>query len=152
MSHGAEREASITDRNLADGAAVRRSSHPGKDFCLVLDHTTSTERLGLVDEIHYATLCDGKPKTNGRRKEREEPKAKECIRCHAMPPPRTPVCPACGHDHVPQSKVKTVDGELHEVKRGKAKPTMDDKQQWWSWLLGYAERFKKSRKWCLAPK
>jgi superfamily II DNA or RNA helicase len=132
------------------GRGLRTSPSTGKTDCLILDHTSNTERLGFVTDLEWNSLCDGKPKTNGKRAKQPEALPKECIKCHFIRPPKTPTCPNCGHEHKPQNKVKTIDGELKEVKRGKKQATQADKQQWWSMFLGYADKFKKSQKWCLA--
>jgi superfamily II DNA or RNA helicase len=42
------------------GRGLRPSA--GKDDCLILDHTTNTERLGFVTDIHHDVLDDGRPK------------------------------------------------------------------------------------------
>lgn len=129
------------------GRGLRPS--PGKDFCLVLDHTMNTERLGLVTDICHTLLDDGRPKVNGKAKPAEA-LPKECPSCHHMKPPKTRTCPSCGHEAKVQSKVETVNGKLEEVKGKKAKVTMADKQLWWSGFLRHAQVTFKSHKWCLA--
>ena len=45
--------------------------HPGKDHCLVLDHSDSTQRLGFVTDIERNGLDDGTAPTASARKERD---------------------------------------------------------------------------------
>lgn len=133
------------------GRGLRVSKDTGKTECMILDHTTTTERLGLVTDIHHDILDDGKHATSGKAKKPEEALPKECTKCHYLKPPRTPVCPNCGHEAKVQSKVQTVDGTLSEVKGSKKlKHTMADKQVWWSGFLHYAASHNKTQKWCLA--
>jgi hypothetical protein len=95
------------------GRGLRAS--PGKQDLLILDHSTTTARLGFVDEIYayHPELDDGKTK----------PKAeivllpKMCPACHLMKPPRCAVCPHCGHDaKVHADPIPVERGTLREVK------------------------------------
>jgi superfamily II DNA or RNA helicase len=113
-------------------------THPGKDYCLVLDHTSSTQRLGLVTDITWTELDDGKPKPPAAQREREEPKPVECKNCQHIKPPRTPTCPECGYTMHPVSKVTTIKGTLQEVTGKSKQPTRVEKQQWYSMFLHYA--------------
>jgi DNA repair protein RadD len=87
----------------------------GKEDCLILDHSDNHLRLGFVTDIHHVTLDDGRKK-EGVTPEHKEPLPKECPKCHALRPPRTPVCPACGFKAEPVSKTQTIDGRLFEIK------------------------------------
>ncbi|PWT76498.1 MAG: hypothetical protein C5B60_04115 [Chloroflexi bacterium] len=68
----------------------------GKRDLLILDHSSTTQRLGFVDEVYgyHRALDDGRPKP-------KTPQLvllpKECPNCHMLKPPRTAVCPNCGH-------------------------------------------------------
>jgi superfamily II DNA or RNA helicase len=121
----------------------------GKADCIVLDHSGSTTRLNAVEWIgdrlvfnidtHQEELCDGKHRVNAKR-EKEEPTAKICPSCHALKPPRTAKCPSCGFVARVQNQVEVQDGELVELgqKLKKQKASKEDKQRWYSMLLGYA--------------
>ena len=92
---------------------------PGKDDCLILDHSDTHFRLGFVTDIHHETLCDGAPKeSSSTSKDDEEPKAKTCSKCGALRPPRVHICSACGFAAQKQSKVENVAGELSELEAG----------------------------------
>lgn len=90
----------------------------GKDDLLILDHSTTTQRLGFVDEIYdyHQGLDDGRPK----------PKAevavmlpKECPACHLLKPPRVAKCPHCGHVVEAHAKPVAVErGTLRELRPG----------------------------------
>src|SRR5579859_1944337 len=84
----------------------------GKDNCLVLDHSDTTNRLGFVTDINHAHLDDGKPKAGNKRK---PPLPKECPKCHFLRPPKVSKCPACGFVPEVKSNVEVADGELVEL-------------------------------------
>jgi superfamily II DNA or RNA helicase len=133
------------------GRGLRPS--PGKVDCLVLDHSTNSQRLGYVTQIHQAHLCDGKPKTNGSKDKDKEALPKECPQCHMIKPPRTPICPSCGFEAKAVSKVVTKEGELVEFPGKTKKPpkhTMADKQRWLSEFMGYKQRYNKNLSWVKA--
>ena len=54
--------------------------------------------------------------------------------CAYVKPPRTPVCPKCGHVARKASEVVAEDGELELVSK-KRKAKVEDKQRIWSELL-----------------
>ena len=113
----------------------------GKDYCLVLDHSDTTLRLGFVTDISYDKLDDGKGKgVSEREKKIALPKA--CSKCAFLKPPRTPVCPACGFKAEAIDKVESVTGELLELSRdGKQKGTVyttQEKETFYRELRGYA--------------
>lgn len=96
---------------------------PGKDHCLILDHSDTTLRLGFVTEIHHTELDDGERK-------RAEPKPKErlpkeCPQCSFLRPPKVRECPACGFVPSPRSDVENAEGELYELTRDKAVKAKD---------------------------
>lgn len=93
----------------------------GKDHCLILDHSDTTLRLGMVDEIDHDELSIGKaPKSASEREKGGEDVAlpKACEACGALVPPRSRECPACGHVARRPVKIETVDGDLSEIGRG----------------------------------
>lgn len=121
----------IVGRGLRDCA--------GKDNCLVLDHTSTTERLGLVTEIHHDCLDDGSGAKTAAKPKPEEAKPKECPKCHFIKPARTPTCPKCGFTTQVQSKVAVAPGKLEKVgKRKKVEATLQQKEAFYAGLLGYA--------------
>jgi superfamily II DNA or RNA helicase len=70
---------------------------PGKDACLIFDHSGTVHRLGFPDSIEYDDLPsknDGmKAAAASATKEREEKLPKECPECHFMKPSGVYVCP-----------------------------------------------------------
>jgi superfamily II DNA or RNA helicase len=90
----------------------------GKEDCLILDHSDTSSRLGLVTDIHHDRLDDGKPNTAEAKK---PPLPKECPKCHFLRPPRVSVCPACGFKPEVKSNVEVVDGELIELTKTQKK-------------------------------
>jgi DNA repair protein RadD len=121
--------------------------YEGKDHCLILDHSDTTERLGFVDDLYDEMMAlgldDGKlSRSKSKPKDEEKPLPKECPSCNALKPPKTPVCPHCGFHAKVQSTVRAENGELVEIDRNrkpkKVEPTNEVKQLWYSMLLGHA--------------
>ena len=111
---------------------------PGKSDCIILDHSDTTLRLGLVTDIKHDSLDDGRIKAaNEARKERLP---KECPKCAFVKPVKVHVCPSCGFKPEAFNKIETANGELMEILRGgkKQKPTMLDKLGFYSQLLRYS--------------
>jgi len=98
------------------GRALRTAD--GKAEALILDHSDSTSRLGLVTDIHHEHLDDGKPQAKSKA-EKKEPLPKECQNCAYLKPPKTKVCPNCGHETKIVSEIVEADGELVEITAGK---------------------------------
>ncbi|MDE1493038.1 DEAD/DEAH box helicase, partial [Xenorhabdus bovienii] len=73
---------------------------PGKEACLIFDHSGSVHRLGYPDDIEYDELPsknDGmKSSSSYREQEKREKLPKECSSCHYMKPAGVYVCPKCG--------------------------------------------------------
>lgn len=117
--------------------------HETKERALILDHSGTVGRLGFPTDEFPLELDDGKPKKTSSA-EQEKPEPKPCPSCAFVKPPRTPVCPKCGHASQRQNEIETQDGELEFVSR-KKKARKEDKQQVYSELLsirmarGYAE-------------
>jgi superfamily II DNA or RNA helicase len=115
---------------------------PGKDHCLILDHSDTSLRLGFVTDIHHDKLDDGEK--NRAIVERKVALPKACPKCAFIKPPKAPQCPACGFKAEPVSKVENQMGELVElVHGGKAKAnnwTRLQKRTFYCELLGYARQ------------
>jgi DNA repair protein RadD len=87
-----------------------------KDYCLILDHSDTTSRLGFVTDIYHGELNDGRTRVATTRGIRLP---KECPRCACLRPAGTNVCPHCGFVAKPVDKVFVADGELRELSRNK---------------------------------
>lgn len=92
---------------------------PGKEAALVLDHSSSVERLGFADDERELELDDGKRKEAGGGDEPEEKRLYTCPGCKAIHAKRVVPCPACGF--VPQpgppKELEHKEGELKELTR-----------------------------------
>lgn len=90
----------------------------GKDHALILDHTDTTSRLGMVTDIHHEVLDDGRMKL---KKVAPDPKAlqpalpKPCPSCAFLIPIGSKKCPECGFERKVQSSVYEREGQLVEI-------------------------------------
>ena len=112
----------------------------GKDHCLILDHSSTTMRLGFVDEIHHDTLDDGSP----RKKSDVLPEVKvtTCSGCGLVVRRSVRTCPGCGAA-MPvaplETKARIDQGSLGLFdKASRAKATMEDKAVAYAGLRHYA--------------
>jgi len=114
------------------GRALRTA--PGKVEALILDHADNHARLGFVTDIHHERLLGGNEGKTPTRKEQGEAMPKECKACGTMKAPKVSECPTCGFTPTRQSEIEEEEGELQEITKSKAKPkpTMADKQRFWS--------------------
>ncbi len=117
--------------------------HESKERALILDHSGTVSRLGFPTDDFPLELDDGKPKA-ATGAEQNKPEPKTCAVCAYVKPPRTPVCPKCGHVARVKSEIVEEDGELELVSK-KRKAKIEDKQRVYSELLsirmarGYSE-------------
>ncbi len=126
------------------GRALRTA--PGKTIATIIDHSDNHARLGFVTDIHHTKLLAGKEK-NPTAKEKGEALPKECPICSAMKPPKVSECPECGFKPTRQSDIETESGELVEITKGaKKKPTMPEKQEFWSMAMYVDEQRNKGGK------
>ena len=89
----------------------------GKDFLLLLDHSPSTQSLGLVSEIDERGDYLDEADHLRRYEEKHEPKRRECAKCKAVQPKGALECPFCGHVAERLIKTrwrKTADGTLEQ--------------------------------------
>lgn len=122
------------------GRGLRRA--PGKDTCLIFDHSGTVHRLGFPDAIEYDELRktnDGMNEgTTRAAEEREEKLPKECPECHYMKPAGVYVCPKCGFKPLVGEDVET--DTLRKIKKlgkGVETYTKSQKQAWWSQIKFY---------------
>src|SRR5580765_4540110 len=131
---------------------------PGKENALILDHTDTTARLGMVTEIHHERLDDGrmKPKPAFNPKAVVPALPRPCPSCAFLIPVGCKKCPECGFERKVQSDVFERDGQLVEIsvdgrRKGKTSPTMfpytyEEKRQFYLQLKAYAlERAKQGK-------
>lgn len=87
---------------------------PGKQDCLILDHSDTTLRLGFVTDIVHEKLDDG-VKSVAEPRHAPQLKPRECPKCHFVRAPKVHACPSCGFAPERQSQVEIADGELIEL-------------------------------------
>lgn len=87
---------------------------PGKESCLIFDHSGTVHRLGYPDSIEYDDLpgkSDGMEEGARRAtEERAEKLPHECSQCHFMKPAGVYVCPKCGHKPLAGEDIDTDTG------------------------------------------
>jgi len=129
------------------GRGLRKA--PGKDHCLILDHSDTTLKLGFVTDIHHDALDDGERKR--AVPEKREALPKECPKCAYLRPPKVRTCPACGFEATPVNTVESEMGELYELTREKSiratEWPIERKQAFWSELLLHAHMRGYKRGW-----
>ena len=111
---------------------------PGKDDCLILDHSDTHLRLGFVTDIHHTKLDDGserQPKKPGDQVRLP----KECSKCSYLKPPKVAQCPSCGFKPEPRTDVEHEDGELSELTPKRKQVDKATKQLWYSGFLRVAQ-------------
>lgn len=124
---------------------------PGK-HALIFDHGGSALTLGLPENVSIDELDDGERKDSEKKKEKErkeqESLPKVCKKCGSLREPGQMICPKCGHKSVHAEDVETnrqlgltmIKGEK------KAEPTKEDKQSFYSELLGWQKQQKMNGK------
>ena len=116
----------------------------GKEKAILLDHSGTIEELGFPEDVEIYSLDDGKNTkaiADKVEKDKAEKKPKICPNeeCKHTKPVGENKCSQCGFEPRHTQDVEVEDGELQMVK-GKAKTekaTKQDKQSFWSELLGY---------------
>jgi len=116
----------------------------GKKDCIILDHAGNFVRHGFPDDPIDFELDNGKQKTKKTDKRKDGEKLPvPCPACHTLKTSHK--CPSCGFAPEKQNEIVNVDGELVELKKAQADEkkkakknyTKEDKQNWYSQLLGY---------------
>lgn len=119
----------------------------GKDSCMILDHTSTTENLGFVTEINHPALDDGKKSKSKSQAVKPEKLPKSCPSCTYLKPAGVHACPACGFAPQKPTALEEAEGKLIELtKAGKKRKC--DKQAFFSALIGYARSKDFSIGWC----
>ncbi|WOQ75543.1 DEAD/DEAH box helicase family protein [Proteus mirabilis] len=115
---------------------------PGKETCLIFDHSGSVHRLGYPDDIEYdelPTKNDGMSESSSiREQEKQEKKPKECSSCHYMKPAGVYVCPKCGFKPLVGEDIDVdTSRNIKKLNKKERTYTREDKQSWWSQLKYY---------------
>lgn len=112
---------------------------PGKDHCLILDHSDTHERLGFVTDIEHPALDNGREKVP-QKAEKAERLPKPCPQCTFLRPVGLTKCPICGFEAKIVSRVVAADGELEEKRAPKRELTFDQKRSFYGQLAWIARR------------
>ena len=119
---------------------------PGKDHLLVLDHSDTHLRLGMVTDISHEALLNGR-EAKVAPIEKKVPLPKECTQCACLIPHESPECPNCGFKPKRTSSIQAAPGELVELeaarktkaaRRSNRELTLPEKAQFFGELKGYA--------------
>lgn len=104
------------------GRALRTAD--GKADAIILDHSDTHMRLGMVTDIDHDELDTGREaKAIAKKREKKTPLPKCCPKCTALLPLMQRVCFSCGYE-MPIRAPEMADGELVEMGAGgKAKPS-----------------------------
>lgn len=133
---------------IGRGLRVTPEGKPEKDHLLILDHTGTTLKLGLVSDIHHEDL-DTRKKAKASIRTAPVPKPKVCPKCYFLKPARVHECPACGFKPTKQSRLEPVPGELMEYSpKGQSAPETV-KRQWHAMLLHRAREKEYKRGWVI---
>ena len=125
---------------------LRADVERGKTDCIILDHSMTTLRMGLVSNVGFSELRSGKKK-KAEAVSRETPVKlpRECGECHFMIPATMRRCPECGFVAQAQSEIEPEDGELVEVGVSVKERAQRKMNQDWTWAE--KERFFGGLKW-----
>lgn len=104
---------------------------PGKDHCLVLDHSGNVTRLGMAEDDYEWCLSSANKVQGGTKFDKggeRKDKPTTCQQCHHIFR-RSPVCPKCGwRIPAPKRDVKTVDADLVEITRQRIQEWQDKRK------------------------
>jgi DNA repair protein RadD len=116
---------------------------PGKDFCLILDHSPTHSKLGYVTDVDEQNQeLDGGVKKPSQTKPKKERVPTECPKCHYLRPIHSRACPNCGFIPVEkkESEIENAEGELAEFGGKKEKFSKEQKAAFYGELLTYCDR------------
>lgn len=112
--------------------------YKGKEKALILDHAGNFERLGFHTD-KMPTELDTHKKGERKPQKKSEPLPKPCPNCHYLKPVKVRECPNCGFVTKSQNEIFEEQGELVQLKKNNKITTKEDKQEFFSGLLGYAK-------------
>lgn len=128
------------------GRGLRK--HPGKNDCLVLDHSGNCMRFWHAMQDFFThgidKLDDGqrKPKATAKPKEKKAVKCSKCFCVHDA----APFCPACGFEYPAKpSSIQHIQGTLRELIASGDKVAMS--RELWPQLVALAREKKQPAGW-----
>ena len=108
-------------------------THPGKEDCILIDHSGAVQQHGFVDEEIPWTLdsdVDIREEREKQQKERQEPKEITCKECKYIFK-SSRACPRCGFEMIPKGKpIPVYKATLKELRKS-GKAPKEDKQKFW---------------------
>lgn len=122
------------------GRGLRKA--PGKEKCIILDHSGTYHLLGCPDDIEYDELFNKdnglKGKKHYLKQEKLEKFPIECSLCNYKKPAGVYVCPNCGFKPLIGKDVKVdANRNIKKINKKDRKHTQLEKQSFWSQLLYY---------------
>lgn len=110
--------------------------------CVIFDHSGTTLKLGMPEDISIDSLIDKDDGMDDARsvlgEEKKEKLPKECPSCKFLKPAGVYVCPKCGFKPLTGENVEAKEEIGLKKLKGKNKTyTMEEKQMFYSQLLGY---------------
>ncbi|MBO6512143.1 MAG: DEAD/DEAH box helicase [Roseibium sp.] len=123
----------------------------GKGDCLILDHSDTHQRLGVVTDVGRSKLCTGKEKkSSGGTREKRQKLPSVCSSCSFIKPAGVHECPSCGFAPKHIEGVAVADGELTQIGGKTAQVPIEEKRRWYAELLGYQQLHNKNPKFAVA--
>jgi len=119
--------------------------HESKEYAIYLDHAGNAQRHGFAEDIIPDLLDDGSHRFNERnqiKKEKKEPKIKECPQCTRQ---FVGIKCECGYEIPMQERIKTDDQILKKLDNNLYSP--ERKAEWLGELYLYAHQKGKSEGW-----
>lgn len=114
---------------------------PGKDDCIILDHSGNCLKHGLPRHFVVPGLDMGDKPDPAKAKKRDKPPFVACRHCGAIMDPDEITCPRCGLDRpVRASRIVSRDGELvafGSSTQGGDAPSQEDPQAFYLMAMGY---------------
>lgn len=125
-------------------------SHPGKENCLILDHSSNMLRFWpeMADyfENGLDELDDGKSKPKKKAKAKDASEPVKCPQCSHIHPPR-PRCPMCDYEYPRRrSDIRHQAGELTELVGSGVAPG-NERQELFSQLIAIQQEKRRKFTW-----
>ncbi|MBP8284637.1 MAG: DEAD/DEAH box helicase family protein [Chromatiaceae bacterium] len=114
---------------------------PGKDDCIILDHSGNCLKHGLPHHFTVPDLDMGDKPDPAKAKKRDKPPFIACRHCGAIMDPDEITCPRCGLDRpVRASRIVSREGELvafGSAANGSDDGTQEDPKDFYRMAMGY---------------
>lgn len=128
----------------------------GKENCLILDHSDTHLRLGMVTDIHHDRLLSGK-KADADDVDAKTRLPKDCPQCAYLVPVGASECPNCGFKPKRVCSVVAEEGELVELgmaaklkRKNNGEMTWPEKERFFGELKGYRQEMAYKEGWAAA--